>query len=95
MATSYKNLLLVEGKIEQYLLPYLIEKHTKWGEKKESRVVEIMQLGGVDEVLKPGVIEGESKTPGLGRVDNFWGLFVRRVIPLTALDPPSYYYASP
>jgi hypothetical protein len=40
-------------------------------------------------------VQGNPLLAPLGRVDNFWGLFVRRVIPLTALDPPSYYYASP
>ena len=65
MQTANKNLLLVEGRGEQFALPFLMDEYTVWGDKRKDCVVEIKPLGGVDTILKPGVIEAESKTPGL------------------------------
>jgi hypothetical protein len=64
MARVNPNRLLVEGK-EQRVLPFVMDKHVVWGDRKEEWVVEIKGFGGVDTLLKPGVIEAESKTSGL------------------------------
>ena len=65
MANQNPNLLLVEGKDEQFTLPFFMDEYVEWGDKKQDRVVEIKELDGVENLLKPGVIEAESKTPGL------------------------------
>ena len=65
MAKQNPNLLLVEGKNEQYTLPFFMDEYVEWGDKKEKWVVEIKELDGVENLLKPGLIEAESKTPGL------------------------------
>ncbi|MGO9599287.1 MAG: DUF3226 domain-containing protein [Isosphaeraceae bacterium] len=67
MAKQNPNLLLVEGKEEQYTLPFFMDHYVVWGDKKkkEKWVVEIRQFDGVENLLEPGVIEAESKTPGL------------------------------
>jgi hypothetical protein len=36
-----------------------------WGDDKKDWVVEIKELDGIEKLLKPGLIEAESKTPGL------------------------------
>ena len=64
MAKPNPNLLLVEGKDEQYTLPFFMEEYVDWGDKKNP-IVMINQLEGVENLLKPGLIEAESKTPGL------------------------------
>jgi hypothetical protein len=64
MAKQKPNLLLVEGKDEQFTLPYLMDEYVVWGDKPD-HVVEIRQLDGVENLLKPGLIEAESKTPGI------------------------------
>jgi hypothetical protein len=65
MAKQKPNLLLVEGKDEQFTLPYFMDEYTVWGDTERDRVVEIKQLDGVENLLKPGLIEAESKTPGI------------------------------
>ena len=65
MPKQNPNLLLVEGKDEQYTLPFFMDEYVVWGDKKEDRVVEIKEHDGLENLLKPGVIEAESKTPGL------------------------------
>lgn len=65
MAKPNPNLLLVEGKDEQYTLPFFMDEYVVWEDEKKNRVVEIKELGGVEELLRPGLIEAESKTPGL------------------------------
>jgi hypothetical protein len=65
MAKANQNLLLVEGKDEQFTLPFFMDEFVVWGDNKEQRAVEIKELDGVDNLLKPGVIEAESKVPGL------------------------------
>jgi hypothetical protein len=65
MPKQNPNLLLVEGKDEQYTLPFLMDEYVVWGDKKEDRVVEIKEHDGLENLLRPGVIEAESKTPGL------------------------------
>ncbi len=65
MARSNPNLLLVEGKDEQFTLPFFMDEYTVWGDDKKDWVVEIKELDGIEKLLKPGLIEAESKTPGL------------------------------
>ena len=42
-----------------------MDEYVVWGDHEKDRVVQIEQFGGVDDLLKPGTIEAESKTPGL------------------------------
>ena len=65
MAKQNPNLLLVEGKDEQYTLPYFMDHYVVWGDRKEEWVVEIKEFDGVEKLIKPGVIEAQSKTPGV------------------------------
>ena len=65
MPKPHPNLLLVEGKSEQYSIPFLMDKYVAWGDKRKEWVVEIVELNGVEALLKPGVIEAESKRSGL------------------------------
>jgi hypothetical protein len=58
--------LLVEGQEELRVIPELIEKNgVEWGKDEDSWIVEIDVFGGVEELLKPGVIEAELKSSGL------------------------------
>ena len=65
MAKQNPNLLLVEGKDEQFALPFFMDEYVVWGDEKKDWVVEIKELDGIEKLLKPGLIEAESKTPGL------------------------------
>jgi hypothetical protein len=65
MPPTNKNILLVEGKGEQYSIPELMDYHTVWGDKPKEWVVQIKEMNGVQTILKRGVISAESKTPGL------------------------------
>lgn len=62
--------LLVEGKTDQCVIPYLMEANgVPWPDS--ARPVEIKPYGGVSELLKPGVIEAElreSRLEALGLV---------------------------
>jgi hypothetical protein len=57
--------LLVEGDEEKRVIPYFMDEHVLWGNKQDEWAVSISEFGGVDELLKPGNIEAESKVPGL------------------------------
>lgn len=57
--------LLVEGDEEKRVIPYFMNEHFVWGDNERDWVVTIEQFGGVENLLKPGVIEAESKVPGL------------------------------
>ena len=58
--------LLVEGRVEQRLIPYLVEQNgIPWGETRDKAIVDIEEFNGVDNLLKPGVIEAELKASGL------------------------------
>ena len=65
MAKQNSNVLLVEGKDEQFTLPFFMDEYIAWGDDKKDWVVEIKELDGIENLLKPGLIEAESKTPGL------------------------------
>jgi Protein of unknown function (DUF3226) len=62
------NLLLVEGDEEKRVIPYFMDEHVVWGDRKDDWVVQIEKFDGVDSLLKPGVIEAAAKTPGLRAV---------------------------
>ena len=42
-----------------------MDEYIVWGDEKKDWIVEIKELDGVEKLLKPGLIEAESKTPGL------------------------------
>jgi hypothetical protein len=65
MAKQNPNLLLVEGKDEQFTLPFFMDEYVVWGDQKTDWVAEIKELDGIENLLRPGLIEAESKTPGL------------------------------
>ncbi len=65
MPTASPNKLLVEGDEEKRVIPYFMDEHVIWGQKKQEWVVGIESFDGVENLLKPGVIEAESKVPGL------------------------------
>ncbi|MDP1560171.1 MAG: hypothetical protein Q8M16_02130 [Pirellulaceae bacterium] len=63
---TYTKRLLVEGREEQRLIPQLIEHNSiVWGETREQAIVDIAEFDGVDNLLRPGVIETELKVSGL------------------------------
>lgn len=59
------NKLLVEGDDEKRVIPYFMDEHIVWGDRKDDWAVRIESFDGVEDLLKPGVIEAESKEPGL------------------------------
>ena len=64
-ARNHPRKLLVEGETDQSVIPYLMEANgVTWPDPPNSPVC-IKKYGGVDEILKPGVIEGEVKASGL------------------------------
>lgn len=64
--------LLVEGKTEQLVIPFLMEANgVPWPDDPLDWPVFIEDMGGVSEILKPGVIEGDlvaSELEALGLV---------------------------
>ena len=57
--------LLVEGDTDKRVIPYLMEANgVAWPEPPD-HPVDIEAYGGVDEILKPGIIEFEIRTSGL------------------------------
>lgn len=63
-----RNILLVEGKDEQFVIPFFMDNFVVWGEKKADWIVEIKEFDGIENLLKSGVIEAELKAPGLHAV---------------------------
>lgn len=63
----HPRLLLVEGKEEQRVIPEFMGKFVPWGERNEPEKwpAHILEFDGVENLLKPGVIEAELKSPGL------------------------------
>ena len=62
----YPKRLLVEGREEERVIPELIEQNgVTWGDNKDSWIVKIDEFNGVENLLKPGVIEAELKSSGL------------------------------
>ncbi len=63
---SHEKKLLVEGREDKRLIPQLIEANgIPWGETEADWIVAIEEYNGVEEILKPGVIEVELKASGL------------------------------
>lgn len=65
------NRLLVEGKDEQFLMPQLLERlGLVWGEWNQRSLwpAEIVELGGIDQLLSKDTISTELKTPNLERL---------------------------
>ena len=61
--------LLVEGREEERVIPELIEKNgIAWGNSEDSWPVKIDEFGGVEKLLKPGVIEAKLKSSGLSHL---------------------------
>lgn len=65
MPRTNPNKLLVEGDEEKRVIPYFMDEHVAWGDRRDDWVVRIEEFDGVENLLKPGVIEAESKEPGL------------------------------
>jgi hypothetical protein len=65
MAKGNPKKLLVEGDEEKRVIPYLMDKYVAWGNSRDQWLVEIKEFGGIEGLLKPGVIEAESREPGL------------------------------
>lgn len=60
--------LLVEGKDEQRVIPQFIEKcGIRWGERNERDQwpADIIEFDGIENLLRPGTIEAQLKSPGL------------------------------
>ena len=71
MARTRVNLrrLLVEGRDEQRLIPYLVEENgIPWGETRADAIVQIDEFDGVENLLKPGIIEAELKSSNLSQL---------------------------
>lgn len=68
MSKLLPRLLLVEGKDEQWVIPEFIEKAgIPWGGRNERDrwPAQIEEFGGIENLLKPTVIESYLKNPGL------------------------------
>lgn len=67
MAAGYHpKKLLVEGAEDKRVIPYLMEANgIRWGESDADRVVEIKEYDGIENMVKPGLIETELKASGL------------------------------
>ena len=62
---NHPRKLLVEGDTDQRVIPYLMEANgVPWPAPPDSPV-SLEALGGVDELLKPGVLEAELSASGL------------------------------
>jgi hypothetical protein len=59
------NRLLVEGDEDKRVIPQFMENFIPWGNTRDTWPVEIESFNGYADLLKPGVIEAELKTPGL------------------------------
>ena len=73
--------LLVEGEVDKRVIPYLMEANGVTWKVGDRHVVHIQSFGGVDELLKPGVIGAElqaSKLEALGVLVDANGDALRR-----------------
>lgn len=71
MARTRANLrrLLVEGRDEKRLIPYLVEENgILWGETPADWIADIVEFDGVENLLKPGTIEAELKSSNLNQL---------------------------
>ncbi len=65
MGVLNPNRLLVEGEEDKRVIPYFMDHFLKWGDEKDEWPVEIKALGGIEDLLQPGVIETALKTRDL------------------------------
>lgn len=65
MPRLFANRLLVEGNEEKRVIPYLMDEHVVWGDTEQEWKVAIQSLDGVENLLKPGLVEAELRTRGL------------------------------
>lgn len=65
MSRVSPNYLLVEGKEDKMVIPYVMEAFIPWPDSAEERPVTIEEFGGIGPLLQPGVIEAKIKTSGL------------------------------
>lgn len=63
------NRLLVEGAEELRVFSHFMDQYVVWGNKPQEWVAQVESFNGVEELLKPGVIEAESKVPGLKAIE--------------------------
>lgn len=68
MAGYYTNFLMVEGPEDAKAIAGLIDQFITWGNSKDDWPVNIQPYGGIDELLKVGVIEATLKQPKLEAV---------------------------
>lgn len=62
---DYPKKLLVEGDADKRVIPFLMEANGVAWEIGDQHVVHIEPHNGIDELLKPGVIEAELRASGL------------------------------
>jgi hypothetical protein len=60
-----RNLLLVEGKEDQYAIASLMSHHVSWGSSPQEWPVRIKDLDGVENLLADGVVSAHAKQSGL------------------------------
>ncbi len=66
MAKLHPKKLLVEGEEDKRVIPHLMEANgISWGPTPEHAPVFIQPYDGIDNLLKPGIIETELKASGL------------------------------
>ena len=64
MSATYPRMLLVEGETDKRVVPFLMEANgVEW--EKSDEPVHIKPCNGVEELLKPGVVEAELLASGL------------------------------
>ncbi len=47
------------------VISHFMDQYVEWGDKPQEWVADVKSFNGVEDLLKPGVIEAESKVPGL------------------------------
>ncbi|MDB5311856.1 MAG: hypothetical protein JWO38_6058 [Gemmataceae bacterium] len=65
MAQPHPKRLLVEGDEDKRIIPEFMEHFIPWGNTRQTWPVEIMPHDGIEDLLHPGNIGVELKSPGL------------------------------
>ena len=66
MGSHKTKRLLVEGDEDRRVIPYLIEANgVQWGESRSEAIVDIAVSDGIENLLRPGLVETELKATGL------------------------------
>lgn len=97
MPRLHPHRLLVEGDEDKRVIPQLMEYFISWGNSPDTRPVHIESFNGLEEMLKPGVLEAELKISGLKALgvildansdaEARWGRIRERVIPMAPILP--------